>query len=400
MALTRYYQVRAVNSIGNSTASDTVSAAVSAGTPSQPSSFTVTTSGRTARLRASVDSRGANITKWQYRRAASENAVSSASWTDFSSSASSSLDKNISQAYSTTTYYQVRAVNSVGNGDGSSIVSATTGASPIPAASAPSISLFPNITKIDQAESQTFSLSIAGGAYDSLSISYRNVTPSAGGNQQTFDLPASSLAHSAFGGQNETLNWNLGSSGKILVNTSLGSGSSDIYLYAISLQKGFNHLNLNLGDARSLNVRKDLSNAFETQGSIEVNANGNNRVFNIGGLDTVEPYVYDVDDISDFINAILSGTTGVQTGNFGATVILRDYVPTSGSINVAGDTRSVVYTAPATTSDIASAGVEVTVTARGTGTRARSGTSDTATVSETFTVTGGNKQLFNCLRLD
>ena len=127
---TRYYQVRAVNSLGNGMSSDIVSGTDSRVKPLAPTGFTVTaTSARRFRLRASVDNGGAAITKWQQRGATSAAGLTSASWTDIGSSASSDLDHTLSTVYAggTTRFYQVRAVNILGNGAASGSASATIG---------------------------------------------------------------------------------------------------------------------------------------------------------------------------------------------------------------------------------------------------------------------------------
>ena len=127
---TRYYQVRAVNSLGNGEASNIVSGTDSRVKPLAPTGFTVTaTSARRFRLRASVDNGGAAITKWQQRGATSAAGLTSATWTDIGSSANSDLDHTLSTVYAggTTRFYQVRAVNILGNGAASGSASATIG---------------------------------------------------------------------------------------------------------------------------------------------------------------------------------------------------------------------------------------------------------------------------------
>ena len=127
---TRYYQVRAVNSLGNGEASNIVSGTDSRVAPLAPTGFTVTaTSARRFRLRASVDNGGAAVTKWQYRIATTAGGLSSATWTDVSSSAANSLDHTPSTVFAggTTRFFQVRAVNIIGTGAASGSASATIG---------------------------------------------------------------------------------------------------------------------------------------------------------------------------------------------------------------------------------------------------------------------------------
>ena len=132
-AVTRYFQVRAVNAAGNSPASATASATTSAGGPSQPTSFRVTAVGQGFRLRADVEINGSAIIRWQYKIATTSGGLASASWNNIGSSASDALDfttGNIGRG--TTRHFQVRAVNGIGNGPESSIASATTEAAAAP----------------------------------------------------------------------------------------------------------------------------------------------------------------------------------------------------------------------------------------------------------------------------
>ena len=131
--VTRYFQVRAVNGVGNSPASATGSATTSASEPDQPTNFRVTPVGQGFRLRADVEINGSAITQWQYKIATTSGGLESASWTDIGSSASDALDfttGNIGRG--TTRHFQVRAVNGIGNGPESSIASATTEAAAAP----------------------------------------------------------------------------------------------------------------------------------------------------------------------------------------------------------------------------------------------------------------------------
>ena len=98
--------------------------------PSKPTGFTVTPSGNTVRLRASVNNGGSAITKWQYRNAA-VNFIGIASWQDIAASNADDLDFTLTVGYSDTSEYQVRAVNAVDTGPQSDTVTATTPAEPV-----------------------------------------------------------------------------------------------------------------------------------------------------------------------------------------------------------------------------------------------------------------------------
>ena len=122
-------EVRGVNDEGNGPISRDW-ARTSANRPSKPTNFRTTISEDDVRLRAAAVDNGAAITKWQYRVATSAAGLASATWTDFATSAGNTLDERLTQGYSRTRHYQVRAVNAVGNGDPSDSVSVRTTSAP------------------------------------------------------------------------------------------------------------------------------------------------------------------------------------------------------------------------------------------------------------------------------
>ena len=116
----------------------TLEASATGSEPAKPTGFTVATvtDQRKFRLRASVDNGGSAITLWQYRIATSSGGLASASWTDIGSSASDALDFTLGTVFgfSVTRYFQVRAVNDIGNGQVSDGANATTRARRAPGA--------------------------------------------------------------------------------------------------------------------------------------------------------------------------------------------------------------------------------------------------------------------------
>ena len=121
---TYYFQVRAVNGVGDGEPSD-VANATPAGVPTKPSSFTATAGDEEVTLSARTGANGSSITKWQYRQATSSNGLPSASWRDITST-NTSLSHDVENLTNGTTYYfQVRAVNGVGNSDPSDVANAT-----------------------------------------------------------------------------------------------------------------------------------------------------------------------------------------------------------------------------------------------------------------------------------
>ena len=111
-----------------------VAADSNVGAPGKPTGFTVAPVKQAVELKASVT--GSNISKWQYRHKRSGQDDSRySSWKDFPSSASNTLDKQVATGSgvqdlrTTRTYvFQVRAVNSSGDGQTSD---ASTAVSPL-----------------------------------------------------------------------------------------------------------------------------------------------------------------------------------------------------------------------------------------------------------------------------
>ena len=120
------FKVRAVNSVGNGTASsESSSVTPNPVAPPKPSSFSVDVAYRTIRLKASVSSNGgSSITKWKFRY--KQQAWSS--WTNFSNdTAGNTLEEVATWGQDFTIVWQVRAVNAQGDGAVSDEVSSTTG---------------------------------------------------------------------------------------------------------------------------------------------------------------------------------------------------------------------------------------------------------------------------------
>ena len=123
------FQVRAVNSVGDSAASSSDTTTTLTTVPGAPTSLSVTTGETTADLSwtAPTDTGGTAITEYQYRFTTGSTA--GGTWTDTDSTA---VSVTISSLTADTEYtFQVRAVNSVGNSVASTAVTATTDAEPV-----------------------------------------------------------------------------------------------------------------------------------------------------------------------------------------------------------------------------------------------------------------------------
>ena len=125
--VTRHYRVRAINSVGNSDASNTASATTdtpNATVPDAPSQLTATAAGRTSiklSWTAPSDNGGAAITGYQIE------VSDTGSWSELATTTVTTYT-HTNLAAGTTQVYRVRAINSVGNSDASNTASATTDA--------------------------------------------------------------------------------------------------------------------------------------------------------------------------------------------------------------------------------------------------------------------------------
>ncbi len=125
--VTRHYRVRAINSVGNSDASNTASATTdtpNATVPAAPSQLTATAAGRTIinlSWTAPSDNGGAAITGYQIE------VSDTGSWSELATTTVTTYT-HTNLAAGTTQVYRVRAINSVGNSDASNTASATTDA--------------------------------------------------------------------------------------------------------------------------------------------------------------------------------------------------------------------------------------------------------------------------------
>ena len=110
-------------------------------TPLKPTNFIVTPTAQAFRLQALVEDNGSAITKWQYKVTSASGDLASASWTDIGT-ASSILDfKTGDVGYAASRYFQVRAVNTLGEGEASDTANGTTDSVPLPTVSTGTINV-------------------------------------------------------------------------------------------------------------------------------------------------------------------------------------------------------------------------------------------------------------------
>ncbi len=133
---TRHYRVRALNSVGAGAASNVATAtttALTATAPGAPTGLTATASGQTTinlSWTAPSNTGGAAITG--YRVEVSPNGTDN--WTDLVANSAATTYSHTGLSPGTTRYYRVRALNAVGTGNPSNVVSATTTALTAPGA--------------------------------------------------------------------------------------------------------------------------------------------------------------------------------------------------------------------------------------------------------------------------
>ena len=129
-------EVRAVNSIGNGTASDSASATTlsTATVPPKPTlTLTAPNSGNFLNVAGSVAANGGSpIIRWEERKATTIAGLSSAAWGTLSGATGNSFTGRIENLQANTLYYvQIRAVNAIGNSVAADRKSATTPVAPL-----------------------------------------------------------------------------------------------------------------------------------------------------------------------------------------------------------------------------------------------------------------------------
>ena len=157
--------------------------------------------------------------------------------------------------------------------------------------------------------------------------------------EQTFNFAADEFLNLNPGSSTEFGSWR--SAGGMAVDADL-SASSDTFLYQVGLRRNGGQLLMALGGSGgSGGSAKDLSDEFESNGSVEITVGVESMLFDIGGLDTSETYVYDLgQSVLDFMDAIGLDSSSSLAGTLAATVTLRDFVPSAPSF--ADDTGDAI----------------------------------------------------------
>ena len=124
---TYHVQVRAVNSVGNGTASDAASATTVNAVPPKPTlTLTAPAAGAYLKLSASVTG-SSGVTSWEYQKATTLAGLSSATWSVLSGQSGNSATGSVQNLNLSTTYHvRVRARNAAGYSTASDAQSATT----------------------------------------------------------------------------------------------------------------------------------------------------------------------------------------------------------------------------------------------------------------------------------
>ena len=193
------FRVRAVNSVGDGTASAAVTETTDTTVPGAPTSLSVTTTQTTASLSwtAPTDTGGTPITEYQYRY--QEGSTAGGTWTDTNSTATS---VTISSLTAGTEYtFQVRTVNSTGNSAASSAVTESTNAETLVATTVVRISGNNQTDTVSTALDNPFVVEVRDQNGDALSGITVAFAVTAGGGS----LSASSVTTNASGRASSTL---------------------------------------------------------------------------------------------------------------------------------------------------------------------------------------------------
>ena len=193
------FQVRAVNSQGNSLASAAVTETTATTVPGTPTSLSVTTTQTTAALSwtAPTDTGGTPITEYQYRY--QEGSTADGTWTDTNSTATSVTISNLTA--NTEYTFQVRAVNSVGNSAASSAETVSTDAETLVATTIVEVSGDSQSAVVSTALSDPFIVEVRDQNGDALSGVTVAFAVTAGGGT----LSATSVTTNASGRAESTL---------------------------------------------------------------------------------------------------------------------------------------------------------------------------------------------------
>ena len=337
-------EVRGVNDEGNGPISSDW-ARTNANRPSKPTNFRTTISGQSVRLLAAVVNNGSVITKWQYRVATSAAGLASATWTDFATSAGNTLDETLTQGYSLTRHYEVRAVNAIGNGDPSDSLSATTGARPLPAAAAGLVSIAAVSSVLERA-TQTLRATASGGTKDRVTYAWTILrgggTITGSGASVTYTAP--SVSANATGEVQCVATFH---GDGTLARDGTSATATDTEVFTIT------------------NTAPPLPDASAANGII---AGGSSRGVFVGAGILFHYSLVGAGGVYDRVTAVWSGS-----------------IVGSGTFRITPDGTACVYEALSSPTDT-TGGIAVSLTYHGDGIRAKAGTSATGSARRTFPI--------------
>ena len=182
------FKVRAVNSVGDGSDSNEVTATPASTAPAAATNLTAATGNTSVTLTASItDNGGSTVTRWEYNQKSGGGDYSN-TWTQIASSASNTLSHTVTTLTNGTAYtFKVRAVNSIGDGGDSNEVTAT------PAATAPAAAT--NLTAATGNTSVTLTASITDNGGSTVTRWEYNQKSGGGDYSNTWTQIASSASN-------------------------------------------------------------------------------------------------------------------------------------------------------------------------------------------------------------
>ena len=136
------------------------------------------------------------------------------------------------------------------------------------------------------------------------------------------------LAAARFDAQTNSANWSYSGQSSFQIAEGLRASTSS-YFDTLSISRTQIVLRIRNTLSGIDSVRRDLTAEFENNGSIQIDAEGESLLVPIGGLDTVEPYIFNITDADDLANmdAFVDALNGEADGTVEGTLTLRDFTP-------------------------------------------------------------------------
>lgn len=146
---------------------------------------------------------------------------------------------------------------------------------------------------------------------------FQSVTATAPGNSQSISLPSNLYVYASSNSQ-----WGFDAGSRPVIDAALrAQADTTLWIFRVR-QNGSLHIELT---GQNNNTRRDLTDAFETNGSVMVTAGTDTVTAALAGADMAEPYDWTPSnsaEVTAFFNALPT-----MSGNQAATLVIRDYTP-------------------------------------------------------------------------